>query len=260
MTVDNKRSIFLASGNIIFMTSLKKICLGLLLSTLVSCSTGYHNDGNAVSYKSWNEGNGGHEDKLDADPATFKILRFDDYAKDDRVVFYKGEIITGADAGTFEAIEEFYARDKNRGYYGKDPVKGSDGKTFTVINAYYSRDQKDIYYEIDPLHTVNPEGFKFVHGKDDFQCWTTDGHYYYYNQYKVPSEEYADLTIYEKSGGLSKDKHWVYWLDHKLNFDEDGKKVLDTIDVASFIVTGYLECSDKYGCFNVDHGREKCKN
>jgi DKNYY family len=242
------------------MTPLKKIGACLLVWTLASCSTGYHKDSKLVYYSHWNEAVGGIEDTLLANPATFKVLRFDDYAKDDKLVFYKGEIIAGADAPTFEAIEGFFARDKNRGYYGNEPVKESDGKAFTVINSYYSRDGKDIYYRTDPLHSVNPKGFKFVYENDLGDSWTTDGRYYYFEQYKIPSEDYANLKIYENSGGLSKDKHWVYFLDHRLNFDIDGKKVVDSIDVASFIATGFLECRDKYGCFNVYHGRENCKN
>ncbi len=242
------------------MNLIKQIYLGLFLSALVSCSTGYHNDGHMVVYKSWNEGNGGREDTLNADAATFKILRFEDYGKDDKVAFYKSEIIAGADAATFEAIGEYYARDKNSGYYGKDRVNQSDGRTFTIINPYYSRDRKDIYFETDPLNTVNPKGFKFVYGEGESDCWTTDGKYYYYNRFKVPSEEYANLTIYQNSGGLSKDRHWVYYQGHKLNYDFSGNKIVDTIDAASFIATGFLECRDKYGCFNVVHGRVKCEN
>lgn len=47
--------------------------------------------------------------------------------------------------------------------------------------------------------------------------------------------------------------------DHRLIFDEE-KKIAETSDIPSFTVTGYLECRDKYGCVNVFHGRENCKN
>ena len=278
------------------MTTHQKIWAGFFLLTLVGCSTGYENNGKAVYYKHWNEASGRHKEKIDANPATFKIFGFDKYAKDDKNVFYKGEIITGADAESFEALEEFYARDKNIGYYGKAPIKNSIGKTFKVINSYYSTDGKDYFYDTSALNMADPNNFKFVYGEGDYQCWTTDGKYYYYNNYKVPSDDYANLTIYEKSGGISKDRHWDYlyrapcpagsemlfrfanlnpgkynvtvfmgrtsdgdgqfgkiWVD-----DINGKKVVDTIDILSFKVTGYLECEDKYGCFNVYWGRKKC--
>jgi hypothetical protein len=240
------------------MKTLQNIILGLFTLTLFSCSTGYKNDGNAVYYEHWNEGSGQHEESIDANPETFKVLKFDRYAKDDKNVFYEGEIINGADAASFEAIEEWYAKDKNVGYYGKSPIKNSNGKTFKSINAYYSTDGKDYYYDTSALHMVAPNNFKFVYGEGDYQCWTTDGKYYYYNNYKVPSDDYKNLKIYPNSGGISNDSHWAYFLDHKLNYDIDGKRVVDTIDIATFKVTGYIECSDKYGCFNVYHGRDKC--
>ena len=45
-----------------------------------------------------------------ANPKTFKVLEFSNYAKDDKFVFYQGVKIIGADAKTFEAIDEFYAK------------------------------------------------------------------------------------------------------------------------------------------------------
>ena len=226
--------------------------------TFTSCSTGYDNNGSAVYYISWNEGNGQHKNKLDANPKTFQILKFDTYAKDDKSVFYEGEIIVGADARTFEALGEFYARDKNFGWYGKDTVKTSNGQNFKVVNSYYSTDGHDYFYTTAPLKISDIKNFKFLYGEDNYQCWTTDGKYYYYNSYKVPSDDYSNMKIYPKSGGISNDKHWAYFLDHKLNYDIDDKRVIDTIDIATFKVTGYIECRDKDGCFNVYHGREKC--
>jgi hypothetical protein len=73
----------------IFMKSRLNIIIGLIVLTLASCSTGYNNDGNGVYYKHWNEGSGQHEDKIDANPKTFKVLQFDKYAKDDKRFFMK---------------------------------------------------------------------------------------------------------------------------------------------------------------------------
>jgi hypothetical protein len=106
----------------------------------------------------------------------------------------------------------------------------------------------------------DPSNFKFVYGGGNYESWTTRGKNYYFNNYKVPSDDYENLKIYPKSGGLSKDKKWVYFLHHKLNYNPEGDKVVDTIDATSFIVTGYISCRNKYSCFNVYRGREKCNN
>jgi hypothetical protein len=240
------------------MTTWQKIGMGLSLLALVSCSTGYHKDGKAVYYFSWNEGNGQRIDTLDANPATFKVLRYDNYAKDDRNVYFQSRKIDGADAASFEVIGEYYARDKNKGYADSRPVTGSDGRSFRVINPYYSTDGKDCFFGAEPLHVADAQHFRFVYGEGTNDCWTTDGKYYYYGSFKIPSEDYANTTIYEKSGGIAKDSRWAYFLNRKLNFDMDGKKLVDTIDIASFISKGFLECRDKYSCFNVFHGRVKC--
>jgi hypothetical protein len=239
---------------------LQRLYILALIFIFTACSTGYENDGNAVYYKHWNEGSGQHKERINADPKTFKILKFDNYAKDDKAVFYQGEKIIGADAKSFEALGDYYARDKSCGWHGKDRVKHSTGRTFKVINDYYSTDGKDYFYQTEALNTGSPQSFKFVYGEGDDQCWTTDGKYYYYNSYKVPSEDYKNLKIYPKSGGISNDRYWAYFLDHKLNYDIDGKRVIDTVDIATFRVTGFTQCRDKYGCFNVYHGREKCNN
>lgn len=235
------------------------LCLLSLLFT-VSCNH-YENEGDAVYYKSWNEAEGSRIKTLyGVDPQKFHVLKYDRYAKDDRLVFFDGDTVKGADAKSFEAIGEFYGRDKYRGYSGGDSIRSSKGATFKIIDSDYSTDGKDIFYDTIPLKVVSVKKFKFVFnlGEKDWARWTTDGKYYYFMNFKVPSGDYGHMILYKNSGGLSKDRNWVYFRDHRLNYDDSGKMVVDTIDVRSFKVTGYLECRDKYGCFNVFHGREKC--
>ena len=239
------------------MRTLLNILFGLLSFVFLSCSTGYENDGDAVYYEYWNEGSGQVSKKINANPKTFQKLQFYTYAKDNESVFYQGYKIVGADAKTFEALGEFYAKDKNFGWYKNDTIKTSEGKTFKVVNSYYSTDGHDYYYTTEPLKMVNLKDFKFVFGEGNSECWTTDGKFYYYQNYKVPTEDYENLKIYPESGGISNDRNWAYFLDHKLNYDMYGKWVVDTIDIATFKVTGFIECSDKYGSFNVYHGRDK---
>ncbi|MBS1604591.1 MAG: DKNYY domain-containing protein [Bacteroidetes bacterium] len=226
---------------------------------LSGCSTGYRKEGSVIYYEYWNEGSGSHKDRLDADPETFEVLKDDNYAKDKQKVFYNGGVIIGADAATFESLDERYARDKNRGYYGRDRILSSRGQTFRVIDDDYSSDGVNVFYDTLPLNVCSVKDFRFVmDDKDKNERWATDGCFYYYGKYKVPSDDYANMQVFKNSGGLSKDKNYVYFLDHKLNFDVDRKKVVDTIDAESFKVTGFLECRDKWGCFNPYHGRQNC--
>jgi hypothetical protein len=229
-----------------------------LIIFLASCS-GYKNDGKDVYYYSWNEGTGGQKVRLEADPRTFKVLRHDSYAKDDHHVFYEGSEVTGADAATFETLGDWFGRDKKQGYYGEWPIISSHGTTFRVIDGYYSADETNVFYDTLPLNICSVKDFRFIYHEGYYDSWTTDGCYYYYMNSKVPSKDYANMTVYKGSGGFSKDRNYVYFLDHRLNYDLDGRKVVDTIDAASFMVTGYLQCHDKWGCFNPYHGRIDCK-
>jgi len=231
----------------------------LLFLVITGCSTGYENTGEAVYYNHWNEGSGQHHRQLDADPKTFRVLEFSSYAKDEKTVYYDGQAITGADAASFEALGDYYGKDNNFGWYGKDTIKTARGSSFSVINDHYSTDGFDVFFTTEPLHITEPKSFRFVAGEGEYQSWTADGKNYFYLNYKIPSDDFAHVTIYPESGGLAKDLNRVYFLDHLLNYDITGQRVVDTIDAASFQVTGYMECRDKFGCINVYHGREACE-
>src|SRR5205085_1593115 len=112
---------------------------------LTGCSTGYDVEEDGVYYKSWNEGSGSHKRLIDADPKTFKVLKYDSYGKDKYTVFYEGQLIKDADAATFETLDDFHAKDKYTGYRGNSRVRSSNGPTFKVIDSWYSTDGKDIF-------------------------------------------------------------------------------------------------------------------
>ncbi|MFM7016683.1 MAG: DKNYY domain-containing protein [Bacteroidota bacterium] len=225
---------------------------------ITACSSGYKIEGDKVYYEYANEAHGQQKVLLKADAKTFQVLKHEGYAKDAHTVFYYGKELKGADVNSFESLGDFYARDKNVGWYSMDSIKGSHGPTLKIVNDYYSTDGSDYFYTSFPLHITNVQKFKFVIGENDYQCWTTDGAFYYFNQYKVPSFDYNHFIIYPKSGGLSRDQKWVYFYNHRLNVDENGKTIVDTIDAATMKSNGYLDARDKWGCINVYHGREKC--
>ena len=234
------------------------LLIGTIALLFTSCVNGYKIKGDTVYYYYANEGSGQHRRALMADAKTFKVLAYDAYAADAHTVFFEGEPIKGADAASFEAVSPFYAHDKHLAWYGKDTIKTANGATFKRINNYYSTDGKDVFYTTEPLQVRNVNQFKFIQGENTFATWATDGSFYYYNAAKIPSSDYAHLIIYPESGGLASDRYDAYFMDHRLNYNLEGKKVIDTIDIGSFKVNGYLSCRDKLGCINVYHGRMKC--
>ncbi len=233
------------------------ICLSVIL---FSCNTGYENDGEKVYYNYWNEGSGSHKVELDANPETFKILDHDRYAKDDKNVWFDGEIVKDADAETFESIHEWYGRDKNSGFRTGAMVQGSQGKSFELIDKnYYSTDGIDVFYDTLPLKVCSAKNFVILTEEDGPWKWTTDGCFYYYMSWKIPSADYKNVTYFEGSNGLAKDLKYVYFGDHLLNYNDEGERIIDTIDAASFTVSGLLDCKDKWGCINIYWGREDCE-
>jgi hypothetical protein len=231
-----------------------------ILFFLAGCK-GYTIKGHQVYYVSWNEGSGRNQRLIKhADAASFKILDNKDYGKDKYHVYKEGAIVPGADPFSFEMIDEWYGKDKYRGYFCGDSILSASSKGFSVINSYYAKDEHDVYYTTYPLHVCNPNAFKYLGPDDnlDVNSWSTDGCNYFYMQYKIPSQDYKHTHYFLKSGGIAADADHVYFLDHQINFDIDGKKVMDTVDVKSFKVTNFLECRDKWGCINPYHGREVC--
>jgi hypothetical protein len=233
----------------------------LLTISLVSC-TGYQIESDGVYYKDWNEARGSGKRLLeDADPETFVVLENDNYGKDEKLVFYQGKKVTGADAPSFVPLDDIYAKDRLRGYYSGDSIEFSDGTTFKIIDSYYSEDKNDIFYTTRALHVCSTSDFEIFDNdiiENKYERWSTDKCFYYFKNFKIPSKQYNDVKIFKGSAGFAKDKQWVYYLDRKINYNQDGKKILDTVDVETFTVTDYIRSRDKFGCINVFHGRKKC--
>ena len=220
-----------------------------------------------VHYKGWS-GTSGYYDILlpHADPQSFKTLNKGFYGKDDTRVFYQGKEIPDADANSFEPLNEFYAKDKLQAYYLGKPIPSSLGPSFQLIDNSYSKDNQDVYYNGIPLATRSVQNFTFLpeskldaKSGDRLYPWATDGYFFYYKNYRIPSDHYADVQVFPYSAGIAKDKLWVYYLDHRINYNEKGEKRFD-VDVSSFVsIDPYNDGGkDKYGCIEASVGRIKC--
>lgn len=85
------------------------------------------------------------------------------FAKTERHVFYRATPVDGADAASFEALDEHYAKDKNQVLYfdtsrsGQDyfttlrvridKVAGADPTSFAALDGGYAHDRTRAYYE-----------------------------------------------------------------------------------------------------------------
>ena len=124
---------------------MKKFLLSVFIFTGIAvysdtCNAGFYKiEGNKVYYAYDMNPNpdlvelGKQAEVKGADTKTFEVLSNEKevknsghravcyyYAKDKKSVYYKGQIINGADVKTFKVLENLYAEDKNSWYeYGK---------------------------------------------------------------------------------------------------------------------------------------------
>uniref|UniRef100_UPI00261B57A3 DKNYY domain-containing protein n=1 Tax=Muribaculum intestinale TaxID=1796646 RepID=UPI00261B57A3 len=117
--------------------------LTVFISFIVtSCTVGYKNDGKEVTWHTWNEGSGHNSYKVDADPNTFEELD-DDYGRDKKHAFYRGDIIKGADGSSFRVIGKWYAADNLHVYVDGELVENADPASFKVHSYRLTEDKND---------------------------------------------------------------------------------------------------------------------
>ena len=241
----------------------KNLFIILFILTIVSCNSEYDVQDDKVYYKFWNFGLGGWNERIveNADKESFKTIASEEYlyGKDRFNVYYNNEHIPGADPNTFKPLDKGYALDAKRAYYFSDSIANSNPKQFEIIDREFSKNSQNVFYKTKPLNVCSVNDFTYVFPDNDdvLGRWTTDGCFYYYNNYRVPSDDYENIVVYKGSHGISKDNKYVYQFDknyfetHKRTvfLKEKGIMVEDTIDVKTFIVeNGRLK--DKFG--NID--------
>ena len=221
----------------------------------------------AVHYKGWSSSIGYFDEHIiSADPNSFKILQNPFYGKDKKSVFYQGKIIKQADPQSFSILDDLYAKDKWHAFFQGKLMVSSLGASFHLLDNDYSTDGTDVFYRGIALKVQSTKNFRFISQspsdeKNGYRLypWATDGYYYYYKNYKIPSDDYAHVVVFPNSEGIAKDKTWVYYQDRKINFNEKGEKLYE-VDAPSFVSKGALidGGQDKDGCIEANAGRIKC--
>lgn len=93
--------------------------------------------------------------RVDADPATFKVLSRN-WASTDGGVMYAGVARPEIDAASLQVLEHGWARDKNSVYYSGAAVKDADPASLRVLNAHYALDKAHVFHRADAIAT--PQG------------------------------------------------------------------------------------------------------
>jgi len=168
-------------------------------------------------------------------PTSFEYIK-DDYAKDEKLAYYKGRSFKVKDLATLALINERFLKDKYQVYFERATVRNADPRSFRVLNQNYAEDTSHIYYygfrnEVNNgIHQIpcNKETFTLLaypYSKDDAAV------FYVYT--KISGADPASFTtIWGDSSpedvNYTKDKTYVFYKD----------KILPEVNVPGFKIVG----------------------
>ena len=139
---------------------MKRIVVLLIVNILlISCSKGYTKIKEKWVYKSFDEAAGVRIKDINADNATFQILKNDNYAKDKSYVYYNGVIIENANPKYFSVLDNGYSKDGNNVFFQNETLIDSNPQSFQILEFPYSKDHQKIYCGTIPLLTSDIENF-----------------------------------------------------------------------------------------------------
>ncbi|MFO6424201.1 DKNYY domain-containing protein [Motilimonas sp. KMU-193] len=164
---------------------------------------------------------------------TLKGIANEGYSVVEQKVYYNGQHLTMAHADSFTLLEHqpsfrdsVYAKDNHHVYYRGEVLKGAESASFHPLFVgqgldEYWADSQYVYRYTEQL-ALNPQQVSLFHD-DSYAVYLTDGEQLFCNGIKVPN---ADLSSFKVIfGALAKDNQHIYYQDHI---------ILPEADVASF--------------------------
>jgi hypothetical protein len=161
-----------------------------------------------------------------------------------------GKPMRGADAATFQVLNEIWARDAKRVFVHDSVIPGADAESFEVFNKLYARDRGRAYYSFGIIKTADPSTFRALDSgvRKTRSPWKShsgfaadrDAVYYYKCTIGKPTIlKGADAATFEPIGcDFGKDARNVFYTNAKvakanpatfrllgLHYATDGKRV-----------------------------------
>ncbi len=129
---------------------------------------GYYSDGEKIHLILSEGESGSHTILTDVNLETFEVLSTKAYAKDDKHVYYFGNLIEGANPQTFKLVGCAYSKDDVRVYQWEKVLEGADPATFALLDTKfldefgctYTKDKNYVYKHGKILPGENPKTFK----------------------------------------------------------------------------------------------------
>ena len=120
---------------------------------------------------------------------------------------HQDSLLVGADADTFEEVEEWLGKDKDHVWYEARLVEGCDPQTVRVKTKPLFYDRRDYYYEGAPLHVKDMATFEVVQ-LNEYCLYAKDSKCGYFDSTRIEGIDYK--TFKTVSTFVAKDKNHVY--------------------------------------------------
>ena len=184
-----------------------------------------------------------------ANPKTAGLIGFS-LLKDDKNVYYMGEKIKDVKIKNFEKLGQNYWKNENKIYYQDKKIENADIMSFKVLNEDYAKDKNHVYCGnevIDPSLLLgkikNPETFEFL---PNGILYGKDKYNVYYIS-STMSNCFDSYYFIHEVKGINKDKvevlnKWFIKDDKNIYFKG---KILEGVDYNTFEVLPNGDGKDK---------------
>ena len=128
------------------------------------------------------------------------------FAKTATQAFFRATPIIGAEAASFQALDEHHARDSRQVWHADTyrdsqdyfttrririrPLEGADAASFTLLGGDYARDRQRVWYEGTPFPVKDAASFEVLDNG-----FARDRQQGYYLQTAVPGSDGASFTV-----------------------------------------------------------------
>jgi len=156
------------------------------------------------------------------------------FARDDKRVYYAGELLRNADAQTFKVLGSELGKDNNH-VFSRTSVLSNDPENFVELREGFYKDSKTVFMG-DRIISDDPKNFSFLEIMDGITYWS-DSKGIIANDIRIDSADFHTFWILRY--GYSVDKDHVYLIE------DASLKILTEIDPKTFRVLSQYYTMDE---------------
>ncbi|WP_219834816.1 DKNYY domain-containing protein [Paenibacillus sp. R14(2021)] len=226
------------TGSVIFSLT---ICLVLAVHLYKTYKPGYVYENGIWNYVSYDTGVGRRVNPIHVRKDELKVLKYKDFARDNKSVYFKSNKVEGSDPETFQIISGKgryrYAKDKNNVYiYARDDwslykLLHADPISFEIMAFPYSKDKNDAYCGNLPLYVDDVSKFK-VTESTGFAIMSS-----VYGFLGTASDPADSSSEYERNRHAYNRKKYGFITD-PVFYSEDGKAKTDQLTYSGYRLDG----------------------